>query len=193
MERHDLDSSGLERAADGAGNCQSAGSVAVKAQGVGTDRDARAVYRDHLAIADKRECLGDRGLGPADERAGLIPPHERAVRLIGPIDECLCGHWQSGSTPGVDERRSRETHETQCGERFDDRFRDGVGEDIVASCLVVQRAVGLHVRYRKPEALSHGDEPRDLSSDQPADGVARECKISTTGELAIGVARMCAH
>ncbi len=193
VQSRDANARSLERAANSYGNCQRTRSIAMEAQRVCFDGDARAVNRGCTTIANDAERLVSGSVRTIEHGASLRARHERAIRLIGAIGECLGGNRQTRVTPRFEEGRPREPDQRQLGRVRLDGFGDDERKIEIACRLVVERPMRLYVNDLDLLLCRHGDESCDLLRDHSSDDFSRKRERAAPEALPIDICRMGAH
>jgi hypothetical protein len=184
---------GLERATNGDDDREGARRIAVQTQRVGVDRDARPVAGNGVAIANDRHRLPGCSLRVIEHGVRIGARHKAAVGKIRAIGKRLGSHRQSRLTTRVEERRSRKADEGERRRGVFDGCRDRAGKIQIASGLIVERPVRLHVSHGHMLQVRDREERRHLIGHHRTDDVVWQRQSLAPEALSIDIAGMRAH
>ncbi len=146
------------------------------------------VARDATVSRD-RHRLVRRLPGVCQQVAGLATRDERPVRAVPAVGECLSDRADTGRRGG-EQRGSGGRDDGYSWKGLDDSSKE-LRTALVDGCLVVERAVRLHVVHPRPVIPGDGIERADLGEQLGSQQLGGGPHHSATEALAVRVRRVC--
>ena len=177
-DRPDLDAGAFQRGSELRRETGSIRGVAVDAQAVGFERQARAIPGENHPVADQADRPLAQHLGIVDDRPGQRPRRQRAVGLVGAVGERLACEGEAGLPRRPLESRGGRTEQNQRGVERDHRAGNRRGPGRLPRRHVIEGAVRLDVLQLDPFRGGHAGHGRNLKEHEVFQLVGRYAHLA---------------